>query len=158
MREVDFQVLSRALEALLRKLFGSLISVTSLTCSICWRPDFITTKPVIDVIASHLINLESLTIWTREPLKEEDLDALVGLLSLKSGTLRLVFPEKSVSGLPKERPVEVVKRFRSCAQLVQLDIDDVSIKSRSQLIAEAAAKYCREDFYMFIGCVQYGAR
>ena len=154
LRKVEVHVWKMFPQALLRKLFESLKSVTTLTC-VMGMSDVDPKKGIIDAIAYNLTNLESFIISTRKPLQAEDVNALVGLPRLKFVSLRHRFCEKSTSKLPEEWAVEVVKRFKDCAQLVQLDIDDINIKNRSLLIAAAAATYDRKDFDMFIGGVQY---
>ncbi len=76
----------------------------------------------------------------------------VGLLRLKSATLRHWFCEQSIS---EKCAVEVVKRFKDCAQLIELNIEWKQRKNRSPLITEAAHMYGWKDFDIFIGDVQY---
>ena len=154
LEEVEFHVGIMVPGALLRKLFESLKSVTTMTC-VMDISDVNPKKDVIDVVACNLTRLESFTVSTYESLKGEDVNALVGLPHLKSVTLRHRFIKKSGSKPPEDCAVEVVKRFKDCAQLVQLDIDDINIKNRCPVIAEAAVAYSRKDFDMFIGGVQY---
>ncbi len=151
LKEVDLRVWKLLPEALLRKLFGSLKSVTTLTC-VMNQYDVNPAKDIIDVIACNLTNLESLTMWTVS-LKGEDVDALFDLPHLKSVTLRPACYNISISK-HLQCAVEVVKRLKNCAQLVQLEIHGLYIKNRYPLIAEAA-RYERTDFDMFIGGSQY---
>ncbi len=154
LKVVELRLLKSVPEALCRKLFESLKSVTTLTCVVSY-PLAKQHEDIIDDIACNLTDLESLVISTSEPLKGEDVNALVDLPHLKSVTLRLRIYKESVAKPAEECVVEIVKRLKYCAQLVQLDIDDIYIKNRSPLIAEAAAMYRRKDFDMFIGGVQY---
>ncbi len=154
LKEVEFHVGIMVHGKLLPKLFESLKSVTKMTC-VMGISDVDPRKDIIDAIARNLTNLESFTIWTYKSLKGKDVNALVGLSNLKCVTLRCQFIKKSASKPPEQCAVEVVERLRDCAQLTQLDIDDINIANRSPAIAEAAAKYGRKDFDMFIGGVQY---
>ncbi len=160
LREVELHVWKMFPEALLRKLFESLKSVTTLTCIVSLsarNPN----KDIINVVAYNLRNLESFTLSTNTQLKGEYVNALVLLPHLKSVTLRAPCIKKSDVKPAEECAVEVVKRLKDCVQLVQLDMDDINIKNRrprgnrSQLVAEAALMYDRKDFDMFIGGVQY---
>ncbi len=154
LKEVELLVWMAVPAALLRKLFESLESVTAMTCVLSVA-DVDPKEDVIDIVACNLANLESFTISTCASLNGEDVNALVGLPRLKSVTLRHRFSEKSVSKPPEKGAVEVVKTLKDCAQLVELDIDDINIKNQSPAIAEAALMYGRKDFDMFIGGVQY---
>ncbi len=151
LEEVEFGLGAMFSEALVDKLFKSLKSVTTMACNMIGS-EINSKKDIIDVIARNLTNLESFTISTSEPLKGEEVNALVGLPHLKSVTLGYWFCEESIM---EECAVEVVKRFKDCTQLIQLDIDDIINMNRSILVAEAAAMYNRKDFDMFIGGVQY---
>ncbi len=159
LKQVQLDVSRLPLE-ILRKLLESLKSVTTMTCDMSFfhvNP----CKDVIDVIGSNLTNLETFTTSTREPLKGEDVNALVGLPRLKYVTLRHLFSEECDSQPLERCAVDVVNKFKDCAHLVQLEIIDFSILSpyrrghRSQRIAEAAVMYDRKDFDMFIDGVQY---
>ncbi len=110
-------------------------------------------KDIINVISCSLGNLEYFTISTYESLKGEDFNGLNGLPHLKFVTLRCRYIKKSVLQTPEQCAVEVANKFKDCAQLLQLDIDDINIKNQSVPIAEAAVKYGRKDFDMFIGGV-----
>ncbi len=152
LKEVELNVEKRVTEALLRKLFEGLKSVTKFTC-IMSEHYVNPAKDIIDAVACNFKKLESLTIWTAS-LKGEDVDALVDLPRLKHVTLR----PASFNISPSKQPgyaVEVVKRFKDCVQLVQLEIHDMYNNYRSPIIAEAAAMYGRRDFDMFIRGVQY---
>ncbi len=158
LKEVEFHVSPSVPARLLRKFFQCLKSVTTLTC-IAGECDVNSNKDIIDDIASSLRNLESLTLSTDTELEGEDVNALLDLPRLKFVTLRPSFCTTSVS--MEERVVELMRKFKLCAQLLQLDIDDIDIKNghppgnRSRLIAEAASMYGRNDFDMFIGGLQY---
>ena len=112
------------------------------------RPHVIANKVAIDIVACNLRNLESFTISARKPLKGEDVNPLVDLPHLKSVTV----VKRSVT---EKFAVEVVKRLKNCAQLVQLEISELVEKNWSPFIAEAAIMYNRKDFDMFISGVQY---
>ncbi len=153
LKEVELNLFGIEPEVL-RKLFESLKSVTTMTC---WTGRTLVDlkRDIIDVIACNLTNLESLTISTYMTLDGGHVDALVDLLHLKSVTLRRDNTLSSNFKFAEGRAVEVVNTFNHCAQLSQLEIDNVHLKKRSQLIAEAAVTYDRKDFDMFIGGVQY---
>ncbi len=151
LRNVELPVWKSLPEEILRKLFESLKSVTTLSC-IVRTSDVNFSKEMIDMMICYLTSLESFTISTQSLLKGEDVNALVDLPHLKSVTLRHWFSEESVA---EKRAVEVVKRFKDCAQLMHLEIDDFNLKNRSSLIAETAVTYGRKEFDMFIGGVQY---
>ncbi len=157
LKQVEIRVLESGTEAQLRKLFESLKSVTTLTCGVN-KSDVNPTKDIVDVIACSLTNLESLTIFTFEPLKGEDVSALVALPRLASVAIRPPFYVESDPKRAEECAVEIVKKLKDCEQLVQLEIVDRNIKNRFPLIAEAAVMYKRKDFDMFIGGVQYRTR
>ncbi len=153
LKRVEFEVFDLVPEAHLRRLFESVKSVTAISWDMRFSHD--NPKDIVDVMASNLRNLESFAISTGEPLKGEDVNALVGLPHLKFVALRRRVFHRPVSKPPEECAVEVVKKFKDCAQLVQLDIEDINIKNRSKLVAEAAMMYGRKNFDMFIGGVQY---
>ncbi len=154
LKEVKLLIFQLIPEELLRKLFGSLKSVTTLTC-VMNLSNVNLNNDIIDVIASNLTNLESLTISTDIQLKGDDVNALVDLPRLKSVSIRPPLFMKSISKPAEVCAVEIVNKLKDCAQLLQLDIHDVYINRRSPLIAEAAVMYDRKDFDMFIGGVQY---
>ncbi len=154
LEEVQLDVREMILDELMHELFQNLNSVTKMTCMIR-QSDYIPCKDIIDAIAYNLTNLESLTVLTDEPLKGEDVNVLVALSHLKYVVLWHRFINQSVSGLLEKYTVEIVERLKDCAQLMQLNINEIYIKNRSPLIAEAAATYNRKDFDMFIGGVQY---
>ena len=97
-------------EAVLRRLFERLKSVTTLTCfmSVSVNLD----KVFIDVMAGNLTNLESLTILTPELLKGEDVNGMVGLSHLKSLTLRRRVIENPSWKHLEKFAVEIVERLR----------------------------------------------
>ncbi len=150
--ELTIRVQNMVPEARLRNLSESLKSMTSLTCVVDLR-SLNRPRDVINPMACNLRNLESLTIWT-EFLKGKDVKALVDLPLLKSVTLRPARHNTSISRHPEKCAVKVVKRFRHCAQLVQLEILGACIKNWAPLVAEAAT-YARRDFDIFIGGTQY---
>ena len=139
----------------LRKLFEGFKSVTTFTyVEGSSYYGYSRSKNIIDAMACNLRNIESFTISTREPLNGVDVYSLVGLAHLKSVKLQRQSNESSWK-LLENCAVEVVKRLKDCAQLVQLEIDGNNMKDRSTLIAEAAVMYNRKDFDMFIGNYQY---
>ena len=155
LKEVELVMRELLPEALLRRLFQSLKSVTALMCSIYAR-HVNTSKDIIDAMARHLSNLESFTLSAYDSLYEgEDVKALVNLPHLKYVTLRGTFSMNSVSKPLEEYAVEIVKKLKGCPRLTQLVIVDRHLNSRSTVIAEAARTYKRQDFDMFIGDVQY---
>ncbi len=137
-------------EALLRKLFESLKSVTTLTCT--RRYPSVEPKDTIDAMTCNLRNLESFTIETNEPLKAEDVNALVNLPRLKYVTIR---QDPSRKPIAEACAVEVVKKLAHCAHLVQLEISGLYLDNWSQIIAEAAVMYDWKDFDLFIDQEQY---
>ena len=145
LEEVDFWLWQEFPEALLRKFFGSLKSVTTFACRM-FRPDVIPVKVVIDAMACNLTNLESMTVSTRELMKGDDVNALAGLPRLKSVTLRRLFSKQLACESPEECAAETVKRLKGCAQLVQLEIDDKNLKNRFPRITEACCHVQAEEF------------
>ncbi len=83
------------------------------------------------------------------------MNALVDLPHLKSVTVLHTRNNISFSKPPEVHAAEVVKSFKGCALLMELEIVDNNLWNRSPLIAEAAAAYDRKDFDMFIGRTQY---
>ncbi len=154
LKEFEFNVRKRMPDTLLHELFKSLKSVTTVTCNMALS-NVTPCKDVINVIAHNLKNLQSFHIAANTSFKGEDVSALVNLPHLKSVTLRCPFAMNSLFLPPVEGAVEVMKKLRNCAHLVQLAIDDTNRWDRSLLIAEAAVTYGRKDFDMFIGGVQY---
>ena len=157
LRRVEFYVWEFFPEVVLRKLLASMKSVTTLTCS-TRTSDANLNKTIIDAVARNLTNLQSFTIETYETLIGEDVGALVDLAHLESMTIRYLLALQSVpqpSRLSEECAVEVVRKLKDCAQLVQLEIYDTELFRGSRRIAEAAVMYHRKDFDMYIGNVQY---
>ncbi len=114
LKKFEFFVRCCVPEELLRKLFGSLKSVTSLTC-VMGPSDVNPNKDVIDGVARNSTNLESFTISAVTQVKGEDVNALVDLPRLKSETLRYSASLKLISQSPVEYAVEVVNKLKDCA-------------------------------------------
>ncbi len=105
-------------------------------------------KNISDVVACNLTMLESFILSTLVQLKGEDVNELVDLLHL---TYLTISQQRAV----EKRVVEVVKRLKNCAQLVQPEIHSLNMKNRPALIAEAAMMHKRKDLDMFVGSVLY---
>ncbi len=154
LRNVDVRIQHMGPEAFLGKFLECLKSVTTMACTLDYS-DAEQNKHIIDAIASHLTNLESLTISARKPLQGEDVNALVRLPRLKAVALRHQWFFSSLPKPQEQFAVEIVEILKHCAPLVQLYIDSLYIKNRSQRIAEAAVAYRRKHFDMFICGIQY---
>ncbi len=152
LKQVELSLPMSMSRALVCKLFECMKLVTTMTCDVGVSGGE-TRKDVVDMIGRNLTNLESLTMSTRTPLKGKDVDALVDLLHLKYVKLqhRLLSEDRVV----EKRAVEVLKRLKDCAQLLQIDIAGAVLKNKSQRIAEAVAMYGRRDVDLFIAGVPY---
>ncbi len=153
LEKVELHTRSPVPEELLHKLYKSTKSVTTMAC--CVSISDLNPASIIDAIASSLTNLESISIETVLQLNGDDVKALVKLPHLKvvklwRGCYNIWEPNPA-----EECAVEIVKKLKDCVQLVQLDIDDGNIKSRSRAIADAAVMYRRKHFDMFVSGVQY---
>ena len=140
-------------ETRLRKLYGSIDSATAIRChvSTCvFNP-----VNIIRAIARNLARIESISITTVFQLKADDVRALINLPHLKYVRIWRGCYNSSAANPAEKHALQIVKNFKDCTQLVQLEIDDVNIRNRSSAIAEPAAMYHRTDFDMFIGGVQY---
>ncbi len=151
LKEVQLHVWEYIPEELLRKLFKSLKSVATIEL-VVGLSDGNSNKDFIDAIASNVTNLENLVFRTEIQVKADNVKALVDLPHLKSVSLQHEFYLESGA---EKCALEVVKRLKNCAQLVQLEMGSINIENRSAFIAEAAVMYNRKDFDMFIGGVQY---
>lgn len=140
-----------------RALFESIASVRKLSCDI-GLSKMDPKKDIIDLVASTSRNLESFSISTYQTLQGEDVRALVDLPLLKHVTLRCRFFKKQSAKSAEMCAIEVVNKFKLCPQLMSLEIDDMNIKNRSSLVANAAYLYGQRNFDMFVGGVQYATR